>query len=351
MHVLVTGGAGYIGSHTVLVLLEAGHQVTVLDDFSAGSPEAIRRARQLTGRDAGLVTADLLDAVALTRAVSAAAPDAVVHFAGLKAAGESVSEPERYYRVNVTGTLNLVEAMRAAGCTRLIFSSSASVYGRVEQMPVPETAPLGPANPYGRTKAVCEAYLADVAAAYPEFSVGILRYFNPVGAHPSGELGESPAGEPTNLMPIIAQAAVGRRERVHIHGGDYPTPDGTGIRDFVHVLDLAEGHLGALDAVACAGTDPAAVVPRVNGAGHLGIWNLGTGRGTSVLEVIRATAAAAGREIQYDVGPRRAGDVAESYADCRKAAAELGWTATRGLEEMVRDTLTWQRKHPGGYTT
>nr|WP_231366097.1 UDP-glucose 4-epimerase GalE [Zhihengliuella flava] len=338
---MVTGGAGYIGSHTVLVLLEAGHRVTVVDDFSGASAEALRRVEALAGRRVEVAVADVLDADALTRAVVAAAPDAVVHFAGLKAAGESVAEPERYYRVNVGGTLNVLDAMLAAGCSRLVFSSSASVYGRADSMPVSEEATLAPANPYGRTKAVCEAMLSDLAAAHPEFQVAILRYFNPVGAHPSGDLGESPAGEPSNLMPLIAAAAVGSRAAVKIHGGDYPTPDGTGIRDFIHVLDLAEGHLRALDAVAArAATSP----------GRAAIWNLGTGRGTSVLEVIRATAAVAGREIAYEIGPRRPGDVAVSYADCRKAATELGWRAQRGLDEMVRDTLAWQRKHPGGYT-
>lgn len=337
MRTLVTGGAGYIGSHTVLALLEAGHEVTVVDDLSNSSPEALRRVGELAGREADLHEVDLLDQAALTAVAVEARPEAVVHFAGLKAVGESVEQPERYYRTNVGGTLNLVRAMAAAGCTTIAFSSSATVYGLATSVPIAEDAPLSATNPYGWSKLVVEQVLRDVAVADPAMSVGLLRYFNPVGAHPSGRIGEDPTGVPNNLVPFIAQVAVGRRERLVVHGDDYDTPDGTGVRDYIHVVDLAAGHLAALERLGA-----------VTGA-HA--WNLGSGRGSSVLEVVAAFARASGEEIPYEVRGRRAGDVASSYADPSLAAAELGWRTERDLDAMCADAWRWQQANPDGYRT
>ena len=335
MRVLVTGGAGYIGSHTVLTLLEQGHDVVVVDSLANASAESLRRVGEIAGREADLQVVDLLDEARLTDVVVAARPDAVVHFAGLKAVGESVAQPERYYRTNVGGTLNLVRAMEAAGCRTLAFSSSATVYGTVTQVPIREDAPLGATNPYGWSKFVVEQVLRDVAAADQRWSVGLLRYFNPVGAHPSGRIGEDPTGTPNNLVPFIAQVAVGRRDRLVVHGGDYDTPDGTGVRDYIHVVDLAEGHLAALERLGA-----------VTGA-HA--WNLGTGRGSSVLEVVAAFSSACGREVPHEVRERRPGDIAASYADPALAAAELGWAAARTLDQMCEDAWRWQSANPGGY--
>lgn len=335
MRILVTGGAGYIGSHTVLTLLTEGHDVVVVDDLSNASTEALRRVGELAGRTAELHEVDLLDEPALTEVAVAARPDAVVHFAGLKAVGESVAQPERYYRTNVGGTLNLVRAMEAADCRTLAFSSSATVYGRVTQVPITEDAPLSATNPYGWSKLMIEQVLRDVAAADERWSVGLLRYFNPVGAHESGRIGEDPAGVPNNLVPFIAQVAVGRREQLVVHGGDYDTPDGTGVRDYLHVVDLAEGHSAAL-----------AHLRTTTGARA---WNLGTGRGSSVLEVVDAFSRASGRSIPYEVRERRPGDVGASYADPSRAAAELGWTARRSLDQMCQDAWRWQSQNPGGY--
>ena len=337
MRTLVTGGAGYIGSHTVLALLEAGHEVTVVDDLSNASPEALRRVGEIAGREAELHEVDLLDEAALTEVAVETRPEAVVHFAGLKAVGESVQQPERYYRTNVGGTLNLVRAMAAAGCTTVAFSSSATVYGLATAMPIAEDAPLSATNPYGWSKLMVEQVLRDVAVADPRFSVGLLRYFNPVGAHGSGRIGEDPTGVPNNLVPFIAQVAVGRRERLVVHGDDYDTPDGTGVRDYIHVVDLAAGHLAALERLGS-----------VTGA-HA--WNLGSGRGSSVLEVVDAFRRASGEEIPYETRGRRPGDVATSYADPSLAEAELGWRTERDLDAMCADAWRWQQANPDGYRT
>lgn len=337
-HVLVTGGAGYIGSHTCVCLLEAGYRVTVLDNLSNSSPEAVERVRELTGAgpdDLGLEVVDLLDRPEVERVVGGGGFEAVVHFAGLKAVGESVAQPLRYWDNNVGGTMVLLGAMEAAGVDRLVFSSSATVYGNPERVPVDESAPLAPASPYGRTKLAVEEILRDVAVASPSMGVALLRYFNPVGAHPSGRIGEDPDGIPNNLTPFVMQVAVGRRPSIGVFGDDYPTPDGTGVRDYVHVMDLAEGHVSALRALE-------------SGPGLITV-NLGTGVGYSVLEVIAAASRAVGRELPYQVVARRPGDVAEVVADPSLAASRLGWKARRGLDEMCADHWRWQEANPSGY--
>ncbi|MBV1780747.1 UDP-glucose 4-epimerase GalE [Paeniglutamicibacter sp. ABSL32-1] len=335
MRILVTGGAGYIGSHTVLLLLEEGHEVHVFDNLSNSSPEALRRVAELTGRHAQLHVGDLLDESRLGDVFDASRPEAVIHFAGLKAVGESVSKPLMYYRNNITGTLNLLEAMDAHSVRTLVFSSSATVYGETLELPITEATALSATNPYGRTKLHIEGMLDDVAASDPRWSIAKLRYFNPVGSHESGQIGEDPQGIPNNLMPYIAQVAVGVRDRVSVFGGDYPTLDGTGVRDYIHVVDLGAGHLAALD--------------YLQDHGGLHAWNLGTGHGSSVLEVIQAFARASEREIPYDVVDRRPGDVAASYADPTLAREEIGWKAERGLEQMVGDMWRWQSSNPTGY--
>jgi UDP-glucose 4-epimerase len=335
MRILVTGGAGYIGSHTVVALVEAGHDVAVVDDLDNSSPEALRRVGEITGREVPLHEVDLLDEPALGSVLEAVAPEAVIHFAALKAVGESVAQPVRYYRTNVGGTLNLVRAMDAVGCRTLVYSSSATVYGTATTVPLTEDTPLGATNPYGWSKLMSEQVLRDVAVADERWSIALLRYFNPVGAHPSGRIGEDPRGVPNNLVPFIAQVAVGRRPELTIYGDDFDTPDGTGVRDYIHVLDLADGHLAALRRL-----------EQVQGA-H--VWNLGTGHGSSVREVVAAFAAASGREIPVRVAARRPGDVAVSYADPARARAELGWEARRDLAEMCADTWRWQQANPQGY--
>jgi UDP-glucose 4-epimerase len=335
MRTLVTGGAGYIGSHTVVQLLEAGHEVVVLDNLANSKRAAIERVNEITGRKADLRVVDLLDADGVTALLEETRPEAVVHFAGLKAVGESVEQPERYYRNNVGGTLNLVRAMDAAGCRTIVFSSSATVYGDPASVPIREDFPLTATNPYGWSKLMVEQVLRDVHRSDDRWRVGLLRYFNPVGAHPSGRIGEDPQGIPNNLVPFIAQVAVGRRDRLRVFGDDYPTPDGTGVRDYIHVVDLADGHLAALEALADRGGCHA--------------WTLGTGRGHSVLEVVHAFARASGRQIPYDVVPRRPGDVAATFADPAKAQAELGWTARLDLDAMCADTWRWQSMNPQGY--
>lgn len=335
MRVLVTGGAGYIGSHTVVQLLEAGHDVVVVDDHSNSHPAVIDRVAEITGRRVDMRVIDLLDEDALTGVLLETRPDAVMHFAGLKAVGESVAQPERYYRTNVGGTLNLVRAMTAADVRTIVFSSSATVYGDPARVPIAEDAPLSGTNPYGWSKLMIEQILRDVHVADPTCRVALLRYFNPVGAHISGRIGEDPQGIPNNLVPYIAQVASGRRELLSVFGDDYPTPDGTGVRDYIHVVDLAAGHLAALRALE-------------TGSGcHA--WNLGTGTGHSVLEVVDAFRRASGREIPYKIVDRRPGDVAISLADPAQAHRDLGWRAERGLDEMCADTWRWQSGNPQGF--
>lgn len=335
MNVLVTGGAGYIGSHTAVELLAVGHEVMLLDDFSNSSPAAVDAIRALANRPVGFVEADVGDEEAIDRVFAEGAFDAVVHFAAHKAVGESVAEPLRYYRNNVAGTACLVQCMAEHGVKTIVFSSSATVYGEPVQVPITEDHPTQPANPYGRTKRMVEQLLTDFAAADPSWRISILRYFNPIGAHPSGVIGEDPGDAPNNLLPYIGQVAVGRRERLLVFGDDYPTPDGTGIRDYLHVVDLARGHARALDYLAAAP--------------GLAIHNLGTGRGYSVFEVLRAFEAASGLSIPHEVVARRPGDIAVSYADPSRAHAELGWHARYGLGRMCEDTWRWLKANPGGY--
>lgn len=335
MKVLVTGGAGYIGSHTTLSLVEKGHEVVVLDNLSNSNPEALRRVQEISGKPVQFRRADLLDRDALDAVLAESTFDAVIHFAGLKAVGESVEKPLMYYQNNVAGTLNLLHSMGKAGVYTLVFSSSATVYGDSEDVPLRETVPLNAGNPYGRTKEQIEDILSDVAAADPRWRFALLRYFNPAGAHESGLIGEDPQGTPNNLVPFVAQVAVGRREKVSVYGNDYPTPDGTGIRDYIHVMDLAEGHLAALEFL----QEKAGVFR----------WNLGTGKGSSVLEVIRAFGEAAGFPIPHEFVSRRPGDAAVSYADPSAARADLGWSATRDLAKMCEDHWRWQRSNPLGY--
>lgn len=335
MRILVTGGAGYIGSHTCVELLNAGHTVSVIDNLANSSAESLRRVEAITGRTLRFIAADLRDGPRLANLLQAGAFDAVIHFAGLKAVGESVSQPLDYYDNNLGGTLGLCRAMAASGVKRLVFSSSATVYGDPQRVPIDEGFPLAATNPYGRTKLFIESLLRDLAAADPEWAIAILRYFNPVGAHPSGRIGEDPQGIPNNLVPFIAQVAAGRLPELQVFGNDYETPDGTGVRDYIHVVDLAQGHLAALARLAAR---PGVLT-----------YNLGTGRGYSVLEMVAAFAAAAGRAIPYRIVARRPGDVAVCYADPGLAARELGWQARLGLAEMMADTWRWQQANPRGY--
>ncbi len=333
--VLVTGGAGYIGSHAVLELLGAGYRVVVLDNLSNSSAESLRRVAELSGKPAPLVVGDIRDRVLVTDLLAREQVQAVIHFAGLKAVGESVEQPLAYYDNNVNGTTVLLECLAAAGVRALVFSSSATVYGDPRQVPVPVDAPLAPTNPYGQTKAMVEQILGDLAVSDPRWALAILRYFNPVGAHPSGRIGEDPQGIPNNLMPYVSQVAVGRHPELAVFGGDYPTPDGTGVRDYIHVVDLARGHVAAL----------ARVLTR-QGAFTV---NLGTGRGHSVLEIARAFEAASGRQVPYRIVGRRPGDIAQCYADPSSALQLLGWQAELGLEAMCADAWRWQSDNPRGY--
>jgi len=336
MNVLVTGGAGYIGSHTCVELMQAGFGVIVLDNLSNSHAVALERVARIVGRRPGFEKADVRDIAALRDCFARHAFDAVIHFAGLKAVGESVEKPLEYYDNNVQGALSLCRVMAEAGVGTLVFSSSATVYGGAAQMPLREDAPLGPTNPYGQSKLMVEKILGDLAASKPQsWRIALLRYFNPVGAHPSGLIGEDPQGIPNNLMPNIAQVAVGVRDRVRIFGSDYPTRDGTGIRDYIHVVDLARGHLAALEAL------------RREGRGLT--VNLGTGRGISVLEAVSAFERASGRTIPTERVARRAGDVAESYADASLAERLLGWKAVLGIDDMCRDAWRWQSQNPHGY--
>ncbi|MBL7501400.1 UDP-glucose 4-epimerase GalE [Frankia sp. CNm7] len=335
---LVTGAAGFIGSHTCVDLLTAGYRVVGVDNFVNSSPRAVERIREVAGpagANLEFVELDVRDSAALSKLLAVTPVAAVVHFAALKAVGESVALPVEYYDTNLNATLRLVDALREHGPRRLIFSSSCSIHGDVDVLPIREDAPSRPTNPYSRTKAMCEQILADLCVAEPDWHVVALRYFNPVGAHPSGLLGEDPRGTPNNLMPYLQQVAVGRREFLTVFGDDYPTPDGTGVRDYIHVVDLAEGHRAALEHLADA-------------AGFRAI-NLGTGVGTSVRQLLEAFGAACGHELPYRVAGRRAGDVAELYADPSHAAETIGWRASRGLAEMCRDAWEFQRHNPGGY--
>ena len=333
--ILVTGGAGYIGSHTVVQLLEAGFDAVILDNLSNSSAQVVDRIAELTGRRVPLVQGDINDAPLLKELLAEHRFDATIHFAGLKSGGESGADPLAYYRNNVNGTVTLLQCLAQADVRRFVFSSSATVYGDPQSVPIREDAPTAPTNPYGNTKWLIEHILADLAASDPRWAIGVLRYFNPVGAHRSGRIGENPRGVPNNLMPFVTQVAVGKRERLSVFGSDYPTPDGTGVRDYIHVVDLALGHLAALR--------------RVDRAD--GIWtvNLGTGQGYSVLDIVKAFEAASGRDIPYQLVARRPGDVAQCYADPACAARELDWKATRGLEEMCADSWRWQSLNPDGY--
>lgn len=332
---LVTGGAGFIGSHTCLELLAAGHDVTVVDNLDNSSEESLRRVQALAGRTLDFHRVDLRDAPALRGVFAGRRFDAVIHFAGLKAVGESGRIPVRYYDNNITGTLELLKAMEEHDCRRVVFSSSATVYGDPARVPITEDFPLTATNPYGRTKLFIEEILRDLCAADPRWTCVLLRYFNPIGAHPSGRIGEDPRGLPNNLMPYVMQVAVGRLAELSVYGNDYPTPDGTGVRDYIHVVDLALGHLAALD--------------RLDGLQGCVPVNLGTGRGYSVLEMVAAAAKASGRPVPYRVVARRPGDVATCFADPALAAQLLGWQARRGIDEMCADHWRWQSTNPDGY--
>lgn len=331
--ILVTGGAGYIGSHTSVRLLERGFDVVVADDLSNSSAAAIDAIAAVTGHRPVFEQVDLTDAEALAAVFERHALDAVIHFAGLKAVGESVAEPLRYYRTNLLSTLNLLDLMGRHEVFDLVFSSSATVYGDPEVLPIPEGAATGPTNPYGRTKLMIEDICRDVAASDPRWRISLLRYFNPVGAHPSGDLGENPRGVPNNLVPFVMQVAVGRREQLRVFGADWDTPDGSGVRDYIHVLDLAEGHLAALEHLA-DGCD---------------VFNLGTGVGASVFDVIKTTENVSGKAVPYEVVDRRPGDIATSLADPSKAIRDLEWRADRSLEVMLADAWRWQSRHPDGF--
>jgi len=330
---LVTGGLGYIGSHTCVELLAAGHQVRIFDNLSNSKPAVLERIAEIAGCRPEFVRGDIRDRAALRAALPGC--DAVIHFAGLKAVGESVAQPLRYYDNNVTGSIQLFSAMAETGVKTLVFSSSATVYGEPQSVPIREDAPLSATNPYGRSKLIIEDILRDMHRADPDWRIALLRYFNPVGAHPSGRIGEDPNGIPNNLMPYIAQVAVGKLACLSVFGNDYPTPDGTGVRDYIHVVDLAKGHLAALEAL--------------SRRGGLITVNLGTGRGYSVLQMIEAFEAASGRKIPYRIAPRRPGDVAQCYADPALAATVLGWRAEKDLAAMCADAWRWQSMNPDGY--
>ena len=339
MHILVSGGAGYIGSHTCLELLNAGYEVSVVDNLDNSSEESLRRVQEITNKNIQFYKVDLLDQKSLNSVFERNNFESVIHFAALKAVGESVARPLDYYNNNITGTLNLCYAMKQFGVRNIVFSSSATVYGLPKSLPLTEAAntPLVEVtSPYGKTKLMLEVVLTDMQHANPDMNVALLRYFNPVGAHESGRIGEDPNGIPNNLLPFVSQVAVGRLEKLGVFGGDYPTPDGTGVRDYIHVVDLADGHVKALDKLA---QNPGVVT-----------YNLGTGRGYSVLEIVKAFSEASGKQIPYEIVDRRPGDVAEMYADPSKAEKELGWVATRGIKEMCADGWRWQSNNPNGYS-
>ena len=335
MKILVTGGTGYIGSHTVLELLEAGYETVIVDNLCNSSEESIRRVEKITGKKAAFYQADIRDEEALDRIFAEEKPDAVIHFAGLKAVGESVRIPLAYYDNNINGTLTLLRAMGRAGCKNIVFSSSATVYGKPETVPIREDFPLSATNPYGRTKLMIEKILGDLYVSDNSWNVILLRYFNPIGAHESGLIGEDPDGIPNNLLPYIAKVAVGRLDIVHVFGNDYDTPDGTGVRDYIHVVDLAVGHVRA--------------VRKLADREGVSVYNLGTGNGYSVLEVIRAYEKACGHALKYEIRPRREGDIAVCYAKCDTARDELGWEARYTIDDMCADSWNWQSRNPNGY--
>ena len=335
MTILVTGGAGYIGSHTTLELLKAGHEVIVVDNLSNAKPESLKRVSELAGRAPVFHQVDILDRPALDKVFAAHRVDAVIHFAAFKAVGESVAEPLKYYKNNITGTIVLCEAMKAAGVKNLVFSSSATVYGENPNPPFDESQPTSATNPYGWTKVMMEQIFRDICVAQKDWNVVLLRYFNPVGAHESGRIGEDPTGVPANLLPFVSQVAVGMRPQVKVFGNDYPTPDGTGLRDYIHVVDLAIGHLKAVE--------------KLTAKPGLVVYNLGTGNPSSVLDVIRAFEKASGMKVPFEIVARRPGDVAASYANPAKAQAELGWKAVRGLDQMCADAWKWQSANPKGF--
>jgi len=336
MKILVTGGAGFIGSHTLIELHNAGHDVVVIDNLCNSNPKSLERVSAICGAVIPFVQVDIRDRKGLEEVFSQFSFDACIHFAGLKAVGESVAKPLEYYENNIAGTLVLLDVMREHGCKNIIFSSSATVYGNPVQIPITEECPKGHCtNPYGQTKSMLEQIMMDMQAADPEWNVVLLRYFNPIGAHPSGRIGENPNGIPNNLMPYITQVAVGKRPELAVFGNDYDTPDGTGVRDYIHVVDLARGHVSALKAI-----------ERKCG---LAIYNLGTGHGYSVLDIVHAFERVNGVPVPYSIKPRRPGDIATCYSDPAKAERELGWKAEYGIDEMCRDSWNWQKNNPNGY--
>ncbi len=337
MKILVTGGAGYIGSHTCLELLKADYDVVVLDNLSNSSQESLNRVQKIAGRNLAFYKADLLEKSSIQQVFSDHTIDGVIHFAGLKAVGESVDFPLKYFHNNITGTLNLVSVMDQFNVKTLAFSSSATVYGAPETLPITEDFPLSATNPYGRTKLMIEEILQDLYFSDQDWNIALLRYFNPVGAHESGEIGEDPLGLPNNLMPYIARVAVGILPRLNVFGDDYETPDGTGVRDYIHVTDLALGHIFTL--------------PKLAASPGVVIYNLGTGNGFSVLDMVKSFERASGRQVPYGIAPRRPGDIAACFADPSKAKQELGWEALKSLDDMCRDTWNWQKKNPHGFRT
>ena len=359
--ILVTGGAGFIGSHTCVELLQTGFHIVILDDLSNSSEEAVNRVRRIAGasdEDCAFVKGSILDRELLERVFAQYSPDAIIHFAGFKAVGESVEKPLEYYWNNVAGTLVLCDVARAHDCKNIVFSSSATVYGEPEFVPITEDCPKHtPTNPYGQTKSMLEQVLSDLYVGDNEWNVVLLRYFNPIGAHESGLIGEDPKGIPNNLVPYVAQVAVGKLSAVGVFGDDYPTPDGTGIRDYIHVVDLARGHVAALRWMGGfvgtgepIGIGSMAGKPAADGTRRgVGIFNLGTGKGSSVLEVVRSFSRACGRDLPYEIKPRRAGDIAVNYAACDKARAELDWVAEYDLDRMCEDSWRWQSNNPDGY--
>ncbi len=336
MSILVTGGAGYIGSHTVIELVNAGYDVVVVDNLCNSSKESMKRVEEITGKAVKFYEVDILDKEGLTKVFENESIDSVIHFAGLKAVGESVAKPWLYYNNNITGTLVLLDVMNAFNVKNIVFSSSATVYGSPAEIPITENCPKGEiTNPYGQTKSMIEQILTDIYKADTEWNIILLRYFNPIGAHKSGRIGENPNGIPNNLMPYITQVAVGRLKCLGVFGNDYPTPDGTGVRDYIHVVDLALGHVKAIEKIS---TNPG-----------LKVYNLGTGKGYSVLDIVKSFEKASGVKIPYEIKPRRAGDIAECYADASKAKEELGWEAQYGILEMCEDSWRWQSNNPNGF--